>query len=71
MYIDVMKEDGLENGYEDLKNVKDKRFSLFGDYRKMIGKPDDLKYHMIQYSDPNQNLTVGIICLRYKNNGGY
>merc|ERR1712150_138970 len=24
----------------------------------MIGKPDDLKYHMIQYSDPNQNLTL-------------
>ena len=58
MYIDVMKEDGLENGFDDLKNVKDKRFSLVGDYRKMIGKPEDLKYRMIQYSDPNQNLTV-------------
>ena len=59
MYIDVMKEDGLENGFEDLKNEKDKRFSLVGDYRKMIGKPEDLKYQIIQYSDPNQNLTVG------------
>ena len=58
MYIDVMKEDGLENGFDDLKNVKDKRFSLVGDYRKMIGKPEDLKHRMIQYSDPNQNLTV-------------
>ena len=48
----------IENGFDDLKNVKDKRFSLVGDYRKMIGKPQDLKYRMIQYSDPNQNLTV-------------
>merc|ERR1719322_435081 len=24
----------------------------------MIGKPKDLKYHLIQYSDPNQNLTL-------------
>merc|ERR1719367_659953 len=24
----------------------------------MIGKPEDLKYRMIQYSDPNQNLTL-------------
>ena len=54
-----MKEDGLENGFEDLKNEKDKRFSLVGDYRKMIGKPDYLKYRIIQYSDPNENLTVG------------
>ena len=53
-----MKEDGLENGFEDMKNTKDRRFSLIGDYRKMIGKAEDLKYRMIRYSDPNKNLTV-------------
>lgn len=54
-----MAEDGFDNGFEDMKNV-DKRFSLIGDYRQMIAKPQDLKYHMIRYSDPNQNLTVQI-----------
>jgi tRNA pseudouridine13 synthase len=59
IYLDVMAEDGFDNGFEDMKNV-DKRFSLIGDYRQMIAKPQDLKYHMIRYSDPNQNLTVQI-----------
>ena len=58
IYLDIMKEDGLENGFEDMKNTKDRRFSLIGDYRKMIGKAEDLKYRMIRYSDPNKNLTV-------------
>ena len=53
-----MKEDGFDNGFEDMKNESDKRFSLMGDYRKMIGKAEALKYHMITYSDPDQNLTV-------------
>ena len=58
LYLEALKEDGLENGFEDLRNHKDKRFSLTGDFRKMIGKAEDLKYHMVRYSDPNQNLTV-------------
>ena len=58
LYLEALKEDGLENGFEDLRNHKDKRFSLTGDFRKMIGKTEDLKYHMVRYSDPNQNLTV-------------
>ena len=56
-----MRQDGLENGFEDMKNAKDKRFSLMGDYRKMLGIPEDLKYRRIRYSDPNENLTVNLI----------
>ena len=62
LYLEALKEDGLENGFEDLRNRKDRRFSLTGDYRKMIGKTEDLKYHLIRYSDPNQNLTVRHKC---------
>ena len=62
LYLEALKEDGLENGFEDLRNRKDRRFSLTGDYRKMIGKAEDLKYHLIRYSDPNQNLTVRHKC---------
>ena len=57
MYLDLMNADGLKNGFEDLRNTND-RFSLIGDYRKMVGKPDDLQYHTIRYSDTNQNLTL-------------
>merc|ERR1719356_1703487 len=53
-----MKEDGLENGFPDLMNVTSKNFSLNGDYRKIIGKPKDLEYQLIHYSDPNEDLLL-------------
>lgn len=63
MYLDVMKEDGLENGFPDLINVTSKNFSLNGDYRKIIGKPKNLEYQIIRYSDPNEDLLVNITAL--------
>ena len=67
IYCDVIKEDGLENGFEAFRNEKDKRFSLIGDYRTLVGKPEDIKYRRIKYANPNENLTVNkVTILEYR-----
>jgi len=56
LYLDVMKEDGLLEGFPDLVNVTSKNFSLDGDYRKIVGKPENVEYQLTRYTYPNDHL---------------
>ena len=57
IYLDLMQEDGLEDGFKNLKHKRE-TFALPGDYRKVLNKPKDMKWNMINHDDPGENLLV-------------
>lgn len=52
-YREVMESDGMDP-FDMRRKVRD--FSLAGSYRNIMGKPENLEYHLVQYTDPNQQL---------------
>lgn len=52
-YVEVMAKDCIDP-FDMKRKVRD--FSLAGSYRYVINKPKDLEYHIVSYSDSNQQL---------------
>ena len=57
IYLSLMKEDGLDQGFEGLKHKTD-MFSLSGDYRVILQKVNDLSWRFISHSEPDEDILV-------------
>ena len=53
VYIDVMAQDGLDP-FNMARRVRE--FSLAGSYRKLVSKPTELSYEIVNYKEPLQPL---------------
>ena len=53
VYHDLLAADGLT--LEDFEQVN-KSFSLCGDYRRVIGRAEELSWRTVRYSDPSKSL---------------
>ena len=54
LFITVLAEIGLKK--EHFANIQDREISLGGDYRKIICKPTDVDFKVVEYTDPRQPL---------------
>lgn len=54
-YLDFMKKDGL-NGLDMIHSVKE--FSLTGSYRQIVSKPIKMEWEIINYHDPEEQLSI-------------
>ena len=56
LFVELMKEDGIDRDMFAKVGAVDKELSLGGDYRKLICKPSDVTFEIKQYTDPIQPL---------------
>lgn len=56
LFVELMKEDGINREMFAKVGAVDKELSLGGDYRKLICKPSDVTFEIKQYTDPVQPL---------------
>jgi len=54
LFVSILAEIGLKK--EDFSNIQDRDISLGGDYRKLICKPTDVDFQVVEYTDPLQPL---------------
>lgn len=54
-YLDFMKKDGLD-GLNMVRSIKE--FSLTGSYRLIVSKPKMMQWEIINYNDPEEQLSV-------------
>ncbi|BET00823.1 tRNA pseudouridine synthase D [Nesidiocoris tenuis] len=54
-YTEIMKEDGIT--MDHFVNSK-KVFSLFGTYRKVIARPENMTFSIVKYDNPDEDLIV-------------
>ena len=57
IYLSLMKEDGLDKGFEGLKHKTD-IFSLSGDYRVVLQKVNDFSWRFISHQEPDEDILV-------------
>ena len=57
IYLDFLKADGLDKGFDSFKNSVD-MYSLPGDYRYIFLKPNHVDWRLTRYDDPNLDLLV-------------
>ena len=57
IYNDLLAEDGLDDGFESLKNSVD-LYSLPGDYRRIVEMPNNMSWKFVRYNDANKDLLV-------------
>lgn len=56
LFVELMKEDGINREMFAKVGAVDKELALGGDYRKLICKPSDVTFEIKQYTDPVQPL---------------
>ena len=54
LFVNLLTEIGLTK--ENFCNIKDREISLGGDYRKLICRPSDVEFKVVEYTDPLQPL---------------
>ena len=54
LFVSLLAEIGLTK--EDFCKIKDREISLGGDYRKLICRPSDVEFEVVEYTDPLQPL---------------
>ena len=57
IYDEILRSDGLENGFESLRHRVD-FYSLPGAYRNVVVKPWNFSFRFMEYNDPNQDLLL-------------
>ena len=62
IYNDLLEADGFEDGFASLMH-SNKQYSLTGDYRSILIKPNDVSCRFTHYDDPNKDILVSDVAL--------
>ena len=66
IYDDILKADGLEDGFKSLHHKID-FYSLPGTYRKILSKPWNCIHRFAEYINPNQDLILSDLDIMREN----